>query len=204
MDIGTSLSNKTKSAVDDFRFDAGSLSLNFIATVGRRFGTPIERLESGARFKQWVTTSGLSADLTVGEAELERVRRFREDLNELFRAVFEAVRPSAHVLEVVNRVATSAAPRFRRIGDGVTLALVGSDKSMIDAILNLIATDAIRVLATSERERLHACSASDCQMLFLQHEQRPRQWCSPDRCGNRSRVAAHRARAAKDLLKSRG
>jgi predicted RNA-binding Zn ribbon-like protein len=122
--------------VDELRFDAGSVSLNLVATVGRRFGAPVERLHSEARLVEWLAGVGLAGS----RADLDGLRALREHLDALFRAALAGDPPPA---------------------------------------------------AAS----LRVCAADDCRMLYLARDGRERRWCSSERCGNRSRVAAHRARA---------
>jgi predicted RNA-binding Zn ribbon-like protein len=73
---------------------------------------------------------------------------------------------------------------------------VGVRLGGLDQILALIAADAVRIVAGADRAALRVCQADDCRMIYLAHGRHPRRWCSSERCGNRSRVAAHRARRA--------
>jgi predicted RNA-binding Zn ribbon-like protein len=70
-------------------------------------------------------------------------------------------------------------------------------------VLAAAARSAIRVLTSDAAERLHRCSNPACSMLFVAETPR-RQWCTPNICGNRARVARHyhrsRARGADELL----
>jgi predicted RNA-binding Zn ribbon-like protein len=64
-----------------------------------------------------------------------------------------------------------------------------------EEILGLIARDAIELLTGPQRERLRECAAQDCRGIYVDTSPgRTRRWCSAARCGNRARVAAHRAR----------
>ncbi|MFE7130281.1 CGNR zinc finger domain-containing protein [Streptomyces sp. NPDC057638] len=51
------------------------------------------------------------------------------------------------------------------------------------------------VLTGPHAHRVRVCAAHDCQLLFADTS-RPgrRRWCSMERCGNREKVRAHRAR----------
>jgi hypothetical protein len=51
--------------VGQLRFDAGNLTLDLIATVGRRFGAPVERLTGPDRLEAWVRGAGLRLVLTA-------------------------------------------------------------------------------------------------------------------------------------------
>lgn len=169
--------------VEALRFDAGSLSLNLVATLGRRFGEPVERLTSAGRLAEWLRGHGL--EVAVNDNDLEQARGLREQLDHLFRgALAGTVAPAA--VDGLN--ASAPALRVRRAGGRLVLG------GGFDAVVALIAADAMRILATSERAGLRTCEAPDCRMLYLAHSRRTRRWCSSQRCGNRSRVAAHRAR----------
>ena len=165
------------------RFDAGSLSLNLVATVGRRFGDPVERLLSRERLAEWLAAVGFGTD--VVDDDVARIRRLREHLHELFCAAVNEAPAPAIALAAVNAAVAASPPQLA--GEGLA-------RGSLDSILALIAADAIRILAGGERDRLRACAAGDCRMVYLAHGRRERRWCSSAHCGNRVRVAAHRAR----------
>ena len=181
--------------VGALRFDAGSLALNLIATVGRRYGAPIERLDTAARLDEWLTGVGLSRAGSPSDEDLTAIRELREHLEVLFRHVVAATRPPRSVVEYVNAAAAIAQPALHSTSTG--LALARSPTGDLDPIRALLAQDAIRILGSGERFHLRVCDADDCRMLYLSHGRRDRRWCSSERCGNRSRVAAHRARLAR-------
>jgi predicted RNA-binding Zn ribbon-like protein len=179
---------------DALRFDAGSLSLNLVATVGRRFATPVDRLSSVERLRDWLRGVGLDVNPEWTDDDLDRLRSLREDLHVLFRhAVSQGPLPAA-VLARVNAAAAHSPPRLRATGDGFALARRTGVRAL-DPVIALVAADAVRILAGNERAQLRTCEADDCSMLYLSQGQRPRRWCSSATCGNRSRVAAHRARS---------
>ena len=175
------------------RFDAGSLALNLVATVGRRYGESIERLDSPARLHAWLAGIGVPYR-RASEDDLGTLRELREHLEIVFRSAVAAQRPPRASVEYVNAVGALAPPALRTTGTG--LDLNASASLAFDSIRALIAQDAIRILAGDERRGLRACAADDCRMLYLSQGRRDRRWCSSERCGNRRRVAAHRARAA--------
>jgi predicted RNA-binding Zn ribbon-like protein len=173
------------------RFDGGSLSLNLLATVGRRFGEPIERLTSVGRLRQWLAGVGLDHASASNDEDLAQIRRLREALHPLYRATLAREHASARALDEVNAILAGGVPQFVATRTGLRLSA-----PTIEPVLALIAADAVRILAGSARDDLRACAAPDCRMLYLAPGRRRRRWCSSDHCGNRSRVAAHRARAA--------
>jgi predicted RNA-binding Zn ribbon-like protein len=177
--------------VHALRFDAGSLSLNLVATVGRRFAEPVERLTSVGRLRDWLAGVGLDAAAAPTDEDLARIRRLREHLDDLFRSALAGRRPPAAALEEVNAVVASGTPRLVATRAGLALS-----SGAIEPVLALTAADAIRIVAGGARADLRECEADDCRMLYVAHGRRARRWCSSQRCGNRARVAAHRARAA--------
>jgi predicted RNA-binding Zn ribbon-like protein len=172
--------------VHALRFDAGSLSLNLVATVGRRFGEPVERLSSVERLRDWLSGVGLEVSGRLTDEDVARVRCFREHLDELLRSALTGRRLSIDARAAVNRAVAVSVPQLSATRDGVSL----------DSAIALVAVDAIRIVASVERVDLRVCEADDCRMLYLGYGRRARRWCSSEHCGNRSRVAAHRARAA--------
>ena len=63
------------------------------------------------------------------------------------------------------------------------------------AVLSAVARDGINVLTGTIAGRLRECEGGDCRLVFLDAS-RPgsRRWCSMERCGNRAKVRAHRAK----------
>jgi predicted RNA-binding Zn ribbon-like protein len=169
------------SRVEELRFDAGSLALNLVATVGRRYGDPVERLGSVEHLHEWLIGVGLEVRGRVTQADLARVRQLREHVHELVRSAFEGRRPPTAAVAHVNAMAEAFTPRLR-------------PTPTLDDVVALVAADAIRLVAGNDRAELRACDADDCRMLYVAHGDRARRWCSSEACGNRSRVAAHRAR----------
>ena len=179
--------------VDQLRFDAGNLALNLIATVGRRFGTPVERLTDPHRLDEWVGGVDLLVrDSTAEMEDVERIRVFREHLNEVARSVVAGTSPQPETVAVINAAAAAASPELHATDAGVELRLPGM--SVADALIPLIASDFILLVCGPDRSRIRECAASDCRMLFIAPSGRRRNWCSSAHCGNRNRVASHYAR----------
>lgn len=97
----------------------------------------------------------------------------------------------AEALEGLN-AAQAAAPAITELGwDGTAVTAVrrraGEPGVRLAAWLAEAAAD---LLADPAVTTIRQCAADDCVMLFLPAHPR-RQWCSPTRCGNRTRVARH-------------
>ncbi len=190
--------------VDALRFDAGSLSLNLVATVARRFAEPVERLTSVEHLRDWLAGVGLDVETAPTEDDLIRIRSLREHLDALFRSALAGARPPADAVAEINSAVACGVPRLSATRARFALASPATAGRALDPVMALIATDAIRILVGGERRDLRVCAADDCRMLYLAHGRRARRWCSSARCGNRSRVAAHRARSGDRQAKARG
>lgn len=63
--------------------------------------------------------------------------------------------------------------------------------------LSTIARDAVDLFSPGNTERVRCCSGADCDVVYLDTSRAAsRRWCSMQRCGNRAKVRAHRARKA--------
>ena len=47
--------------MSDFRLGLGHVTLDFLATLGRRAGSPIERLAVPADLSRWIAEAGIAA-----------------------------------------------------------------------------------------------------------------------------------------------
>ena len=101
-------------------------------------------------------------------------------------------RASVDALNAFSRRGRSAPiARWQRDAPPV-LALDVGDASRADVVLGSLAADAIRLLTGPERDKIRACGAPGCVLVFLGRHPR-REWCSAA-CGNRARQARHYAR----------
>ncbi|MFJ7288810.1 CGNR zinc finger domain-containing protein [Curtobacterium sp. NPDC098951] len=82
----------------------------------------------------------------------------------------------------------------------------GANRVRLAQALSSVARDAVAlftevgfddVAADGQPTRLSRCSADDCALVFYDSSRGgTRRWCSMQRCGNRAKVRAHRARRA--------
>jgi len=191
-------------APTDFRFDLGSPSLNFIATVGSRLGEqPIERLGSAQLLSEWIGLAGLlppgSRIPKVTARELNDAIALREALYRLVHDAVHGVSPQQGDLQMVNAIAASAplsAPQLARLPGGTGLVATNQPVT-VPQILSLLARDAILTLGGPDRAFLHECEGKTCDGVFIDRSRGARRrWCSSRTCGNRARVEQYRARVA--------
>ncbi|NNH69768.1 CGNR zinc finger domain-containing protein [Nocardia uniformis] len=124
-------------------------------------------------------------------ADLAAVREVRDHTAAVLDALLHDRRPPAAALRGLAD-AQSAAPAIRRLRwDGTALAATPQRSGTPGARLAATLADAaVDLLTDPAIARLKRCAADDCVMLFLPAHPR-RQWCSPERCGNRARVARY-------------
>jgi predicted RNA-binding Zn ribbon-like protein len=179
--------------VGQLRFDAGNLTLDLIATVGRRFGAPIERLTGPDRLEAWVRGVGLRLVLVAMTVDdVVRVREFREQANEVVRAALAGSAPPAQALAAVNS-ACAIPVTLERAADGSDV-VAPPVVPTADTIIGLVARDTVVLLLGPDLRRIAECEARDCRMLYIRPPGARRVWCSSAHCGNRNRVAANYAR----------
>ncbi|MEZ7155299.1 ABATE domain-containing protein [Streptomyces sp. MAD19A] len=182
----------------DLRFDAGSLSLNLVATVGRRPVGPVERMGDAERLAAWCRGVGLTpAPGYEPEALLRSLHALRDAAYDIASSLLDGHHPSPASVELVNGLAACEPPAVRlELTAGGVRPAPGSGLLTEDALLSVVARDLIELVAdASRRKRLTACASEVCRMLYLNPSSgRARQWCSMRRCGNNAKAAAHRRR----------
>lgn len=133
--------------------------------------------------------------------ELRRIRQVREHIAAVIEALLHNRRPTAAALRGLEN-AQSAAPGIRQLQwDGTALTATARRAGPAAArIAAALAESAVELLGGPAIARLKQCEADDCVLLFLPAHPR-RRWCSPQRCGNRIRVARYydRHSSAKDV-----
>ncbi|MEU6577866.1 CGNR zinc finger domain-containing protein [Streptomyces sp. NPDC046805] len=180
----------------ELRFDAGSLSLNLIATTGRRPSTPIERMGDIDRLRAWCKETGLTVhpdeDL-VGL--LDALHELRACAYDVTAGYLHRRAPQEDSVRLLNQLARVNPPAPQLEADADSLpATAGSPGLSAPALLSLIARDLITLISDpKQRQQLRECDSEICRMIYLDAAQgRPRKWCSMQRCGNSTKAARHR------------
>jgi len=177
-----------------FSFHRGSLSLDFVGTVGERGSDhPVERLPDADALRRWLLEAGLGDDLRPDEEDLAAARRLREAIHHVFAQAIEGRRIHPEARQVLNRACAGLRLGSPRL-DARLRARWVSDAPMAVAF-GRIAADAVERVSR-DAGRLTRCAREGCSALLLSHSRsEPRKWCSMELCGNRAKVAAYRARA---------
>lgn len=182
------------------RFDAGSLALNLVATLGRRSSTPIERLGTLDRLREWCDGVGLRLhDEAVTQELLTELWTLREAAYDVVAAVVDGRSPPDVSVALLNDRARPAPPQPLLIATGTGVGVDGADRPLSGRELqSVVVRDLIAVLGDPERcGALRVCDASLCTMVYLDHTPGGRRrWCSMLLCGNSAKAAKHRERRA--------
>lgn len=161
----------------------------FLNTVSFEAGD--DPLQGPDKLPQWCEAEGFECD---GEAELGRLRGFREAL----RALAEA--NAGHADREASRRALEAftAPLVFKLevdGDEARLEVRGSGVDRAIGTLVGVLYDAIR---TGQWRRFKACRAGDCRWAFYDESKNGTGvWCTMATCGNRVKARRRRQRESR-------
>ncbi|WP_225097546.1 ABATE domain-containing protein [Streptomyces sp. CoH27] len=175
-----------------FPFVGGRPCLDFVATLGKRHATPVERIPDPAALARWITEAGLAvADepAPVAVRDLAEARALREAVYRVLRAAMAGREPETADVALVNEVAArpDLAPQLGRRR--------WAARRPARAALATVARDAVLLVGGPLLERVKECGNPDCSLLFLDDSQaRRRRWCSMERCGNLAKIAGYRSR----------
>jgi predicted RNA-binding Zn ribbon-like protein len=156
-----------------------------------------ERWPDPAAYGVWLAARGF-ASRGVGDEELARAIELREALRALALANHDdAPAPAAEA--ALDRIAAAVAPRAgltpRFAGGADRLEAAGDGP---DAALALVLGIVFAARADGSWRRLKACPHERCGWAFYDRSRnRSSQWCSMRICGNRTKGARHRSRAAR-------
>lgn len=180
-----------------FRFDAGAACLDFAHSGGEGVYAVFERLHEPADLAAWLAEPPLAAAVTVPvtPAELAAAKALRRAIWDAAhaRAAGRAV-PRAAVAAL--NAAAAAPPLVPRLTADGTRSEWAPPVSATQA-LSTLAREMIALLSGPAAARIRACASDDCPLVFVDTS-RPgtRRWCAMERCGNRHKLRAHRARRA--------
>ncbi|MEV7776027.1 CGNR zinc finger domain-containing protein [Kitasatospora sp. NPDC086791] len=178
-----------------FHFDPGALCLELLTTGGPGEYARYEVLHRPEDLTAWLPQSRLRlpADaVRVTAPDLTAARALRDALWRLAAAHAHGGPGTAEDYAALNRAAEHP-PLVPRIApDGTAAAPLPADGSQL---VSTLARDAIALLTGPHADRIRECGAHNCRLVFVDTS-RPgrRRWCSMERCGNRHKVRALRAR----------
>lgn len=190
-------------------------ALDFLNSIFSPAGSPVDFLESGNSLAIWMQAAKIVPDRVAQslaafspeqkDVLVVRVRELREYFRALLfkrQAAHEAGAPLLHDSDIgfMNDF-LRAAPLLQQLclDDGVVKLLALRDLSKPVSVIAEIASFCADLLANHPIDQVRKCENHACSLWFLDAKRGPkRRWCSMAVCGNRAKVAAHRARLKKD------
>lgn len=172
-------------------FDSGALALDF-AYTGALESAGAEQLDEPGDLSAWLTDRFPEVAATAGARELTDAKALRDAIGRLARTASRAEPLDADDIDTINLFA--ATPDIPPALPGGSRQ-AGRTNARPTQALSTIARDAVRLFGPEAGGRIRECSADDCAIVYLDTSRSGnRRWCSMQRCGNRSKVRAHRAR----------
>jgi predicted RNA-binding Zn ribbon-like protein len=175
-------------------FDSGSFALDFAYTGGIAGNPASERLHAPDDLTTWL---GERFPVAVSSAR----SRDLFDAISLRGAIGRMAQSAAHG-EAMRSVDIDLVNLYAATPD-IPPALAGGSRQAgrsvqaVGQALSTIARDAVDLFDPANAGRIRECSGSDCEIVYLDTSRAAtRRWCSMQRCGNRAKVRAHRARRA--------
>jgi predicted RNA-binding Zn ribbon-like protein len=157
-------------------------------------GEPLDGLADPASAAAWLhaVRDRLPRGGTGREPTAEELIALRRVVRDVLHATIEHRVPARSSIDTLNRAAARAprSPAARWQRNRPPLPDVRFHRARrADILLSAIAADAIDLITGPARDKLQACGAPGCVLVFLKRHPR-REWCSAA-CGNRARQARH-------------
>jgi predicted RNA-binding Zn ribbon-like protein len=140
----------------------------------------------------WFTnvTSAPRLPARLTRRDTERIRELRDATHSLIGRTVDGSPPPVGAVDALNRYAARGPRALRLAVSGRDLRILSSSAvGGIDAVLGLLAHEAITLLGGPDAARLRRCDHPDCTLTFVQRHRR-RRWCHPS-CGHRTRQAGY-------------
>jgi len=181
----------------DWWFDSGSLAIDFAYTGSMNTGlfgdeARSETLHAASDLTSWLT--GRFPEVVDGATDRDLVDA-RALRGSLARAAIARSRRDAILsddVDVINLFAATPDIAPSLVG-GTRQA--GRSRAKAGQALSVLAREAVELFTANPTDRIRECAADDCELVFYDESRsNNRRWCSMQRCGNRAKVRAHRAR----------
>ncbi len=205
-----------------FDLDGGRACLDFANTLSPTSG---EHLNSYADLIAFASQSALltpedaawlraegARDPITADGVVVRAKRLRASIYAIFSALAAGKAAPEREVEHLNanlaasmshaRVMSAAELGRRESGAGSGYHWGFSGRNLDAPLWPIMRSAADLLTSADELQRVHECTADECQWLFLDTTRnRSRQWCSMGSCGNREKARRHYQRI-RDLQRS--
>lgn len=183
-------------------------ALDFLNSVLAPAGDVFDFLHDGATLARWLSSSGVVTDpvaaatKSLAPRQLDRLAAEARGLREWFRALLlrwcadgeRAVRKTD--IDRLNAL-MSTSPLTQVVVRGPAGIELRAQRALTEprALIAELAATCADLLAHQPHEQVRKCENPVCTLVFADNKRGPRRrWCSMAVCGNRMKVAAHRAR----------
>jgi len=175
-------------------FDSGSFALDFAYTGAVGGNTAWERLHAPDDLTSWLRERFPVAVGSARSRDLFDAIALRDAVGRMAHATAHGEAMRSTDVDLVNLYAATP---------DIPPALAGGSRQAgrsvqtVGQALSTIARDAVDLFDPANAGRIRECSGVDCTIVYLDTSRAAtRRWCSMQRCGNRAKVRAHRARKA--------
>lgn len=186
----------------------GHPALDFLNSILAPHEEVLDYLYNGATMREWVGTSKIfpanlvKASLELSKPQMNRLAREARVLREAFRQILlqrnqngdKGLAPRD--LKCINMWLLRNPPQLLLMEEGATQKLrFCRSPTTSTTLLGELAAHCADLLANQPPQQIHQCENPVCTLWFNDIKSGSRRrWCSMAICGNRMKVAAHRAR----------
>lgn len=173
------------------RFRSGRACIDFAHTGGVGAWKAAELIHDAATASRWLALCVGTRDVRASRDDVEPLRELREAIWELAQAQIAGRALPERPIAVANEwAAQPSIVRYLTVDGSTTIRTPTGREALAE-----LARDAVDLFGGPLANRLHECAAPDCQLLLVDNSLRgQRRWCSMERCGNRAKARAHRAK----------
>ncbi|AQQ55536.1 CGNR zinc finger domain-containing protein [Planococcus lenghuensis] len=180
-----------------FPLISGEVSLDLVNTELVRHGARHDLLTESKHVIEWINTLKRHNVLldeqfnnNLEEWAVDAVTPLR-DIRSLLRREYEKMategKPSIGLISYLQSLIKEAPFSYELKGKNLIPIPIGKP---VDALVSLIAYNAVSLYATNKLESICQCANPECVLLFIDSNGR-RKWCSMKICGNRKKVTRH-------------
>lgn len=174
-------------------FDSGSVAIDFAYTGALGDNPAWERLREPRDLAAWLEERFSGVDGSVDDRDLRDAHALRSAIAACTLAASRGSQLPALEVDVINLFA--ATPDIPPALPGGSRQ-AGRTRARARQAFSAMAREAVDVFGEATAGRIRECSADDCALVFYDDSRsNNRRWCSMQRCGNRAKVRAHRAKA---------
>jgi predicted RNA-binding Zn ribbon-like protein len=172
-------------------------ALDFLNTVVRVDGEPVDSLQSGGDVLRWLARAGWPMEDGTAGRPPESLLDMACALRMAIGTAVERRKAGKPGVGVLNTFLAEAQSHLKLVPDkdgGLRLERQW-ERRTAEQVLAPVSEAAAELLATCDFDLVKRCEETECGLWFYDHtKSHHRRWCSMATCGNRHKVAAFRRR----------